>query len=326
MPGNTTDRPQNIIIDTDVGVDDAWALMMVLSRVEALAITTVHGNVDVDQATRNACLILDLMDSQAPLYRGASGPLMGARKISSVELMMADGLGGYSAQLPPSTRNIENQPAALALVQLARQRPREVTLLALGPLTNLALALRLDEGFAGNIKRLVVMGGAVEGHGNTSAVAEFNIFADPEAAQVVFSAGFTDAWLLPWETSLRNPLAWEEYELLKQLPSPRARFAVGAMESLAVILKEKFGAPGLILPDPLAAALCLEPGLARQATVAPLAVETVGEVGRGLTAVNWGAGPQNGNTVRVVREIDTAGAFALLKNSISHVGQTVRLS
>lgn len=316
-------HPQALIVDTDIGVDDAWALMMALSHAEVLAVTTVHGNVPVEQVTRNASLVLDLMGSQAPVYQGADRSLMGASGVSSAEFMGADGLGGYSAQIPPSTRPIDTQPAALALVQLARQQPGEISLLALGPLTNLALALRLDESFANHIARLVVMGGAVEARGNTSSAAEFNIFADPEAAHIVFNAGFEEVWLLPWETSLKYPFSWQEYADLKANPSPRLRFATGVMEGLAQFLKDRLGAPGLILPDPLAAAICLDPGLVIQAPTAGLAVEIHGAIGRGLTAVDWQARSPNNHLVRVVTELDPARLFGLLKNSLTgdHIPQ-----
>jgi purine nucleosidase len=308
--------PLQVIVDTDIGVDDAWALMMVLSQAQVLAVTMVHGNASVDQVTHNACLLLDLLDSQAPVFKGAERPLMGVPTLSSIEFMGADALGGYSQHLPRSTRPIESQPAALALGQYARQHPGEITLLALGPLTNLALAVRLDEHFAGHIRRLVIMGGAIEGRGNASSAAEFNIYADPEAARIVFEAGFSDIWLLSWETSLKYPFSWDEYASLKLDTSPRMQFAIGVMDGLAKFLKERLGAPGLILPDPLAAAICLEPGLVTEAPMANVSIEISGAVGRGLTAVDWQGLSASASKARIVTALDADKAFQILRDSL----------
>lgn len=317
MVDTLTVEPKLIIIDTDAGIDDAWAIMMILAQpgIDVLAITTVHGNVSLEQATTNTCLILDQFGSQTPLYRGAERPLMRGRQINSTALMGEDGLGGITTQIPPSHRAVQKEPAAIALTRLVRQHPGEVTILAIGSLTNLALAARLDEDFSRNVGRLVIMGGAIQARGNSSSIAEFNIHADPEAAQIVFTAGFRDIWLLPWETSLKYPLLWNDYELMKKEQSPKIRFATGMMDVLESFLRNVLGSSGLILPDPLAAAVCLNASLVTQASHLPIQVEICGEIGRGLTAVDWQNCSGNPNRVHIVTEIDEKRTFALLRSS-----------
>jgi purine nucleosidase len=327
-----------LVIDTDAGIDDAWAILMALAYCEAtpgvqiIAMTTVHGNVSEAQVASNVCQILSQnfatdTGNYIPIYRGADRPLMGISTPSSASIMGEDGLGGYTQQLSAIfgcklTRKPEAEIAAVALARLARQYPGELTILAIGPLTNLALAVRIDESFASNVARLVVMGGAVEGRGNASFSAEFNIFADPEAARIVFSSGFRDLWLFPWETCLKHPLPWEEFERLGAMTSPRAVFANGVMHSLAGILRNQFHSPGLLLPDPLTAAVCLDQTIATHAPYVPVGVDVQGLFGRGLTAVGWNTPPESpGNdaitvATHVVMAIDTQRAFDMLRTAL----------
>ncbi len=297
-----------VIIDTDAGVDDAVALMVLLntSSMDVKAITTVTGNVSVDKVTRNVGLLLAFMDRNIPLYAGAALPLWG-QPMNSEDIMAADGLGGASTQFAHPARQPEPGSAAAALVRLANEYEHqpEFTLIALGPLTNLALAVRLDPGFAARVAHLVVMGGAVHGQGNTSAAAEFNIYADPEAAQIVFSAGFKDVALLPWETSLKTPLLWDDYARLASLPTPNARLFAAITQSLSVLLREQLHTPGYILPDLHAAAAALDAGIIIQERPGILAVDTAFGSGRGLTSVRWQFDQGSSANVRVLEEIDS---------------------
>ncbi len=180
---------QKLIIDTDAGVDDAIAIMMALThpRSEVIALTTVNGNVGVDKVNRNVAHILELFGSDQPFFAGCSRPLV-AEAMDSSEVHGSDGLGGVTDKLPESGRKPGEIPASLALIELVREHAGEITLLCLGPLTNLALAVRLNPGIVERISKLVLMGGAVSGQGNASPAAEFNILADPEAAAIVFAA------------------------------------------------------------------------------------------------------------------------------------------
>jgi purine nucleosidase len=304
----------DLIVDTDAGVDDAIALLMALAHptTRLMAVTTVCGNVAVEQVTRNVCLILDQLGHAAPVYPGCDRPLMG-RMLHAGGIHGEDGLGNVAHTLPSSTHRPQDEPAAQALVRLGRENAGKFTLLALGPLTNLALALRLDPGFAQNVARLVVMGGAIEAHGNASAAAEFNILADPEAAAIVFEAGFPELWLLSWETTLKYPLAWDRYETLAAKGTRQAAFFKQITAYTAHLLRDTFAAPGFLLPDPLAAAVALQPDLVRQAPHVAVNIELAGAHGRGLTSVDWRGlygQPPNAN---VVTDLDEGLFFDLLE-------------
>ncbi|MCD4671865.1 MAG: nucleoside hydrolase, partial [Anaerolineaceae bacterium] len=218
---------KRLIIDTDMGVDDAHALLMALTdpEVEVLGITTVVGNVGLPQVVLNVGHVLDLLQMDNPYYRGASLPLI-SDPIPPSGLMGRDGLGDATQQLGAPQHQPEEEAAALALIRMVQEAEKtgDFTLVALGPLTNLALALRMMPDFAARVPRLVVMGGAYKAMGNASWTAEFNFFGDPEAAQIVLEAGFPDVWILPWEVSVEQMVLWPEYEKLIALESPRAAF------------------------------------------------------------------------------------------------------
>ena len=181
-----------IIIDTDAGVDDALALFYALNSPESIieAITTVHGNVTLVQATRNVAEILSVIGvrPQFPVAVGAARPLSG-EAVNATEVHGNDGLGGWTVGRPVAELAISDVPAHRLITNLARRRPHEITLITIGPMTNAALALREDpEGFR-MLKGIAIMGGTIWEPGNITAVAEFNIYADALAAREVLQSG-----------------------------------------------------------------------------------------------------------------------------------------
>lgn len=189
-------KPIPVLFDTDPGIDDALALALLAChpRFELVAVTTVFGNGPVATTTRNACGLTALFRRDVPVAAGAEGPLRDERRRKDAAHVHGDdGLGGVADRLPAPTRPLDPRPAHQLICDLVNGRPGEITLVAVGPFTNLALALKHDPGIAGKVKRVVVMGGAfgLKGHGgNVTPVAEANIMADPEAADQVFTAAW----------------------------------------------------------------------------------------------------------------------------------------
>lgn len=315
---DSSSSTNTLIIDTDAGVDDAIALLMALNHphTQVAGITTVNGNVNVDQVTDNVCLILDQTDGDVPVYKGCDRPLFTA-PMSADGVHGSDGLGGITAKYLPSRRKPETEHAALALMRLARELAGNFTLLALGPLTNLALAIRLNPDFVKHVSRLVVMGGAIEAHGNATPIAEYNIFADPEAAAIVFEAGFLELWLLSWETTQKSPLFWDQYERLSTQATPNGKFFSEMTAFTAQTLRERFGLPGLLLPDPLAAAVALDPEIVIEAPCLPVNVVTNGTQARGMTSVDWMNQTGEPANVFVVTALDEASVFDMLGSALS---------
>ncbi|MFE5123611.1 nucleoside hydrolase [Streptomyces sp. NPDC056669] len=179
-----------MVIDTDPGVDDTWAILFLAAQpdVEIVAVGAAHGNVPTAVAAANALRVLDVAGlDQVPVAVGHPAPLQ--QSLRTAEFVHGeDGLGGKAG--PASPREVSPESAAEQLVRLARQRPGELTLLALAPLTNIVLALRLEPSLPRLLRRVVFMGGAFHVAGNVSAWAEANSAHDPEAAEEVLRAGF----------------------------------------------------------------------------------------------------------------------------------------
>jgi purine nucleosidase len=304
-----------LVIDTDPGVDDAYAIMAALThpRAQVEAISTVAGNVPLARTTANACIILDILGQDVPVYAGCDGPLVGPA-IDAAYFHGKDGLGdsGYL----PSRRKVADEHAVHALIRLANESPGELTLVAIGPLTNVALATRLDPALSRKYARLVVMGGAIRGTGNVTTAAEFNVYADPEAAAVVFGAwpGLT---LLSWETTMDYGFTAEQVEPLWAADSPRAEFFRRTAARTMGLLEEYVGRRTLLVPDLLAVAVALEPDIARRTEAHYVRVELAGQHTRGHTTVDWFDSAGQEPNVNLVLEMDAERLWALLRAAVA---------
>lgn len=268
-----------IILDTDPGVDDALAIMYLAAQEDAeiIAVGSVHGNVPAPLAAQNALRVLELVNISAPVAVGAARPL--AQPLQTAEFVHgADGLGGR-AGAPPRGRPVSTS-AAEQLVRLARTHPGELTLLALGPLTNIALAVLLEPDLPKLLRSVVVMGGAVTVPGNITPYADANFFHDPEAADLVLSAGFPDLTLVALDATEQARAGAEWLTAVGALPGPRAEFANALLEHYAGFYSRMFGTTSCTLHDPLAAAIMLDPKLATYREM-PLSVELTGTHTRG---------------------------------------------
>ncbi len=251
--------PKRIIIDTDPGVDDALAFLLALAspEIQLEALTTTQGNVTVDKATRNALSVLELAQAgQIPVASGSVFPLVQPLR-ASAHVHGESGLG--DAQLPePRTQPVPGH-AADYLIQRVLAEPGEISIFAIGPLTNIAMAIRKEPRFAGAVKELVIMGGAILEHGNITPQAEFNIFVDPHAAHIVFHAGIPIT-LIPLDVTHQCLLLQEHVDRLMQIPSPISRFI---RDMIQVYLKFSYelGSSGCALHDPLTLATIIAPEL-----------------------------------------------------------------
>jgi inosine-uridine nucleoside N-ribohydrolase len=268
-----------IILDTDPGVDDALAIMYLASQEDAeiVAVGSIHGNVSATLAARNALRVLELVGLTVPVAVGAARPL--AQPLQTAEFVHGeDGLGGHGGAEPLGSTVPES--AAEQLVRLARANPGELTLLALGPLTNIALAVLLEPDLPRLLRSVVVMGGAVTVPGNITPYADANFFHDPEAADLVLGAGFPDLTLVSLDTTEQARAGSEWLTAVGTLTGPRAEFANRLLDHYAGFYSQMFGTHTCTLHDPLAAALMLEPKLATYREM-PLAVELNGTHTRG---------------------------------------------
>lgn len=213
---------EKIIFDTDPGVDDALAIILALHApdIQVRAVTTVAGNVGIEDVTRNALTILELCNqTQIPVYRGCEKALR-ARESSAQHVHGEDGLGNKGFR--PVHMSREKQHAVDFLIKVSKEED-DLTIAAIGPLTNLAAAVLKDAGFASRIKKLVIMGGAEFG-GNVTPAAEFNFYQDPEAAKIVFDAGFREIIMVGLDATKKIMLTPALRELIHQIDTPVSRF------------------------------------------------------------------------------------------------------
>lgn len=279
---------RKLIIDTDAGVDDAQAILMALAHphTQVAAITMAAGNVPLAAVAKNVPRVLDVCDADVPFFAGADVPLV-TSPVDAADVHGDDGLG--NADIPLSARQVQSEHGALALIRLINQAPHTYEVIALGPLTNLALAVRLEPTLPDKIKRLVIMGGTIAARGNTTALAEFNFYADPEAAQIVLEA-FGRRQPLPqlisWETTLAHALTWDWYESWCGRGTSASEFVRKISESFAVRLRA-YGLAYYALPDPLAMAVLLEPDLIEEQNAYHAAVELAGQYARGQLMVDY---------------------------------------
>ena len=242
---NTSRIP--LLIDTDPGVDDALALLMAFNDLqhEVVGLTIAAGNVGLAHTVANALKLCEVCAVDVPVFAGTDAPLVfPARDAAYVHGRDGFGDTGYA----PAARHAEAEHAALAILRLSHEHAGNLLLVALGPLTNLALALKLDPSLPSRIARCVVMGAAVSAHGNITAAAEFNIAFDPEAAHIVFSA-FPKIELADWEAVLAHGFRHDDAEHWLAADSPRARFYAGISAHTRAWSRAGRGARGATIVD-----------------------------------------------------------------------------
>lgn len=301
-----------LLIDTDPGVDDALAILMAHRRARVAGLGIAAGNVGLGHTVANALKLVEVIGAATPVFAGCPVPLVSAAEDAAF-VHGADGFGdtGY----PPAQRRAAGEHAVDAMLRLSREHAGELVLVALAPLTNLALALRLDPALPSRVRRLVVMGGAVTGRGNTHRVpAEFNIGFDPEAAHVVFS-GWPEFDLVDWEACVRHAMDFAWFDRTLSAGDAVGRF-YAAISRKARAFNERHGRGGMIVADALAMAVALEPSIVRRAERRHVAIELAGTATRGATVVDWDGRLGLAANANIVLEIDQARFEALVADAV----------
>ena len=301
-----------VILDGDPGHDDAINFLLALAspELEVLGISTTYGNVGLDRTTQNALTVLALAGSEVPVYAGAERPLLVPR-LSAEAVHGASGLDG--PDLPTPTRGPEALHAAQFIARAVLAHPHEVTLLPTGPLTNVALALRLEPRIIPLIRRIVWMGGST-GEGNWTPAAEFNALCDPHAARMVFESGvpITLFGLNATHQAIATPGRIRPF---RALGTHVGEFTARLLEFFGEYHRERYGWEGGALHDPMTAAWLLRPELFGTRAM-HVEVDTTGGPNRGRTVCDlWGTGDRPANA-EVAETVDADGFFALLLERI----------
>lgn len=277
-----------LILDTDGGVDDAQALIMLVGNGRIPdAITTVFGNVGLDAATDNILSSLSILGVTVPVYKGADRPL----NVPIVDAKYAhgdDGLGG--ATRPAKTQQAETENAIDFLRSTLRRAIADgtkVDVLMIGPLTNLALAVRTEPSITKGIGTLTIMGGTSHGRGNITPAAEFNVYADPEAAQIVFGLD-VNLVLVPWEACTNHVIEGKTIDSALQSvgPGPIKTFSTELSSHMRANARNRRNVDAIYMIDPLAAAIVVDPSIITESITASIGVGLGDPITRGMTVID----------------------------------------
>lgn len=305
-----------LVIDTDTAQDDCVAILVGLldPAADLKAITMVAGNVGFDAQVRNAWLTLNVAERlDLPVYLGCRRPLV--REWVSAENVHGDGGGGLA--IDESGLAPQEEHGVDALIRLAAENPGELSIVCIGPLTNIAMAVIKDPAFVGNVKSLYIMGGSNNARGNITAAGEFNFYVDPDAAKTVFAAGFADVVVVPWAPLTLQDATFSRDEIagIAALGTPLARFVVRVCEA-TLAFDESVGIPGSTHPDSLTAAVLLHPELVSASGRYAVDVEADSELTRGYSAMSWGVHGLPDNAT-VIEAIDHRAFYDYLRGLLS---------
>lgn len=302
---------KKLILDCDPGHDDALAIFLAARRAELVAITAVSGNAPLAMTLRNALVCAQLAGIDAPVHAGAAEPLIGEARHAPY-IHGRSGLDG--PVLPELTRKASDVPAVSAIIAAAHQHD-DLWLVAVGPLTNVALALSLDPSLAQRLAGISIMGGAY-GPGNTTAVAEFNIWADPEAAQVVFESG-ANLVVAGLDVTHQFRMSDERIARLRAAGGRLAEFAADLLTYFSAAYLRHAGIPGGgPLHDPCAVLAVTDPQLFGSSR-RQVAVETTGKLTRGMMVVDRRPGSAAEPNALLLDTIDDEAAFGLLREAVA---------
>lgn len=299
---------RKLIIDTDTAADDSFALLVGLLHPHAdlKAVTIVAGNVDFRQQVENALITINEAGrgGQVPVFPGATEPLMRPWREAN-----AHGDGKGNVEWPRPDQRAEEEHAAQALVRIINENVGDIDVIAIGPLTNLALALTLDRDLPAKVRELWIMGGCDNSIGNITAAAEYNFFVDPEAAAMVLSSGF-NVTIVTWTLTLAQA-TWSDEQLaeIAAMGTPLSNF-FSLLDRPNREFNAEVGVPGSTHPDSLTAMLLMEPNLIRAKSPRYVEVETTSDLTRGYSLmdhrIDRAEAPAN---AVVIDEIDAEGFY-----------------
>ena len=305
-----------LIIDTDTAGDDAFSLLLALRHpdVQLEAVTICNGNVAFEQQVENALYTIEVAGrgGEVPVYRGSPRPIMG--RWAAATMHGTDGMS--EAGFPRAEQRPETRHAIDAIIELVMANPGEISILAQAPLTNVALAYLKEPRIAAAVKHLWIMGGTNNDVGNITPAAEFNFFIDPEAAKIVFGAGFAIT-LSPWTLTLKSgSISADDVERIEKLDTPLSRFFMTVSRVPRLRAFERYGKPISTHPDSLTCACIIDERLILESADAVVDIEVTGETTRGFSSIypprlieRW---PDRDANARIIRSADTNGFAAML--------------
>lgn len=283
-----------LLIDVDCGVDDAQAIMMAVAQptVQILGITCCHGNTTVSNVCKNVLRVLKACtESKIPVYCGAASSFLG-EKIITIDYHGSDGLGGVPDPEAPGLDHIQKEHAVSAMIRIISEHAGKVSLVATGPLTNLAMAVKMDPTFPQKLKDLYIMGGNTDSRGNTTVCGEFNFTTDPEAAHIVLNEYTCPTYIATWEYTCRHKLPWEFYNNWVSQDTAKAKF-VKLISSHSLKFsqsdrgsQELVDGNGFVPCDSFAMAAAIDNSIVKDYIECGVSVELSGKLCRGMMVMD----------------------------------------
>lgn len=311
--------PRQIIIDTDPGQDDAVAILLALAspdEIEVLGITAVAGNVPLPLTQRNARIVCELAGrTDIQVFAGCDAPLN--RKLVTAEHVHGKtGLDG--PQLPDPTMVLQDQHGVDFIIDTLRNAPAgTVTLCPLGPLTNIATALKRAPDIADRVAEIVLMGGAYFEVGNITPAAEFNIYVDPEAADIVFQSGI-NVTVLPLDVTHKALVTAPRVEAFRSMGTEVGRMVAEWTDFFERFDKEKYGSEGAPLHDPCVPAYLIQPDLFTGRHI-NVEIETTSDLTLGMTVADWWRVSGRAPNAMFMGDVNADGFFDLLTSRLSRL-------
>ena len=308
---------ENVIIDTDPGQDDAVAILLALAspkEINLLGLTTVAGNVPLNLTVKNARIVCELAKMEGiAIFRGCEKPLI-RNLVTAEHVHGKTGLDGII--LPEPTMPVKETHAVDFIIETIRKNPiNSITICALGPLTNIALALKNAPDIANKIKQIILMGGAYFEVGNITPTAEFNIYVDPEAAKIVFNSGIK-LTILPLDVTHKALISQDRVDAFEKIGTPVAKAVAGWTNFFERFDKEKYGSIGAPLHDPCVVAYLLDPSIFTGRYI-NVEIETVSDLTRGMTVADWWQVTDREPNALFIGDLDSDRFFRLLTERLS---------
>lgn len=311
--------PRKIIIDTDPGQDDAVAILLALASpedIEVLGITCVAGNVPLALTSKNARIVCELAGHpEVKVYAGCDRPL-GRELVTAEHVHGETGLNG--PVLPDPVMPLQEQHAVDYIIEtLGAAAPKSVTLCPLGPLTNIATALQRAPEIADAVQEIVLMGGAYFEVGNITPTAEFNIYVDPQAADIVFKSGIPIV-VMPLDVTHKALVTAPRNEAFRKIGNAAGTAVAQMTDFFERFDKEKYGSEGAPLHDPCVTAYLINPDLFQGRHI-NVEIETQSELTLGMTVADWWGVTDRAPNALFIQDIDADGFFALLTERLARL-------
>ncbi len=315
---------RRVILDTDTAGDDTTAILTAIHYFHVEGITIVSGNIDFNQQVENALYTVELADPEyyIPVYKGHQEPIMtlgGEKHITEERIFATDGMG--NSHFPSAKQRPETKHAVDFMIETIKQNPGEIEVIAIGPQTNIAMAIKRDPSIVNDIKHLWIMGGVNHAPGNIQAVAEFNFFTDPEAAKIVLHSGI-DMTMITWDLSLRDGVMYEkDLQEIAALKTKGTDFFFDVNLHVKAFEAEKRNTDGITSPDSLTVAIAAHENLLLKANTYYVDIELTSPLTRGYNIVDVEGDLQRLPNIRVCEEADSVGFKEVLIDVLSSVNE-----